>query len=96
MSWSPERDDALKVRLYNFATQLRAMAWEAFQIGGLVQANRVMESPEFAQPRRGIDPADAAELVGTIGDLVAFLQNGPVPQKDREAVLHRILGGPLQ
>lgn len=94
MAWDQTRNDALAIRLYSFAQQVRALAWESFQIAGLVQANGVMADPAFTDAR-GVAKADAAETIGLAVDLVRFLQAGPVAQQDRESVLNRILGGPL-
>lgn len=94
MAWDQTRNDALAIRLYSFAQQVRALGWEAFQIAGLVQANGVMTDPAFTDAR-GVVKADAAETIGLAVDVVKFLQNMPVDQKDRESALNRILGGPL-
>jgi phenylalanyl-tRNA synthetase beta subunit len=94
MAWDPTRNGAFMARVYGFASQLRALTWEAYQIAGLYQANGVGDDDTFVDAR-GVAKTDAEAIVAVAADLIALVRDGTVTQADREAVINRVLGGPL-
>lgn len=94
MAWNQNRNDQFMVDLHNYAQQLRQLTIDGYLLLGRFEANGVANDPAFVDAR-GVSKDDATAMVGVVADIVSLVRDGPVTQADREAVLSRILGGPL-
>jgi hypothetical protein len=95
MAWNAAKNDAYRIKVYNWSVQLRQLGFSAFEIVQTAQAENVLAG-EVLQDGNSVSAAEVAAMVGVAGDLIKFLQDMPVSTGDREADLARILAGPME
>lgn len=95
MAWSDNRNREFAQRVWQIAGQIRQLGLDAYVLLEIWQANGVVTDPAFVDTN-GVAKDDVIAMVGILADLVAFVQNGPVPSAERELILARILGGSFQ